>query len=85
MPSMSSVPWSPGITAVNTYSQSIVEALQRQIEAQAAELARLQRGLTQDKFNSVHDADLILELIARGYVVHKPLEDNDASQEGSSS
>jgi hypothetical protein len=34
--------------------------------------AKIPKGLTSDRFEDVDDADLMLELIARGYAVWKP-------------
>ena len=60
--------WYPGSSTYPDPYQLLSEITRLQDE-----LRKARQGLTQSQFDNVHDADLVLELIARGYVVHKPL------------
>lgn len=70
--------WIPNTTATvfpDPYQQMQTQLVQ--YAQKVKELEEATRGLTQDKFNAVKDADLILELIARGYQVSKMDEKED--------
>lgn len=71
----SGYPWS----TPHTYDQrdTQIAMMQSQLTDLLRRLTEAERGLTSDKFNGTHDADLVLELIARGYVVHKPLNEEE--------
>lgn len=69
-------PWSGNTTAAGTvyssdWRDSMIQQMQNELNALRASQPK---GLTDSSFNNKEDSALILELIARGYAVYKPME-----------
>jgi hypothetical protein len=68
--------WPPSsYDSMTSLQKQLMDAYKR-----IAELEKGTRGLTDGKFNDTSSADLILELIARGFAVYKPVGEESASE-----
>lgn len=68
---VTTTPWYPSLPS---HEQALELQLQ-QAHAKIRELLARMKPLTDDRLNNIDDAAMILELIARGYMVSKMLAD----------